>query len=50
MQQRDGSFKRKALSDFVSKNKLPLVVPFTRETSDAIIACFVAAILREVCG
>jgi protein disulfide-isomerase A1 len=32
----DGSFETKAISDFVSENKLPLVITFSHETADLV--------------
>lgn len=32
----DGSFEKRAIADFISENKLPLVIPFSRETASVI--------------
>jgi protein disulfide-isomerase A1 len=32
----DGSFEKRAIADFVAENKLPLVIPFNRETASVI--------------
>lgn len=41
----DGTFERKALGDFVSANKLPLVVTFSREATARI---FQSGVTKQV--